>query len=245
MEKIDELKISGIRPVQEALRSGRTISKVLISENLSQALISELSRDARNAGIPVTVVPPAAIERETRGAHQGVLAYLPAIDFVPLKTLLKQVSSEGGALVMLDGVTDVRNFGAICRTAECMGFSGVIVAEQGTARIGTDAVKSSAGALLRLPVARVKNLVEACSEMGLAGIHIYSITEKGDMSLEEISFAAPLCLVLGDEGKGISRGVLQCSDHGVAIPMSGNIASLNVGVAFGMAAFAVQRQIRK
>lgn len=238
-----ELVIAGIRPVQEALRSGRAITKLMVSENLMQSLLSELTRMARAANVQVSVVPPAAIERESRGTHQGVLAFLSAIEFVPFKTLVSQVVAAKGALVMLDGVTDVRNFGAICRTAECMGFTGVVVAEQGTARIGTDAVKASAGALLRLPVSRVKNLVEACAELGLSAVHIYAISEKGNAVLNKVRFEYPLCLVMGDEGKGISKGVMLCADQEVMIPMTGSISSLNVGVAFGMAAFAVQSQL--
>lgn len=237
--------IYGARAVMEAMEAGLEIDKILIKAGLDSELRQDVSDAARSAGIPLQQVPVEKIERVVRGAnHQGVLAYVSLVANVDLEELLLQVKESGETplLLALDGVTDVRNLGAIARTAECMGAHALILPQQGSARINGDAVKVSAGALNHLPVCRVAHLQDAVHILQSYGVEIAACSEKAGQTVFEADLSGSVCLVFGSEEKGISQRIMKSADHLVKIPLTGKIESLNVSVAAGMVLMEVTRQ---
>ena len=196
--------------------------------------------------IPYQWVPVERLNRSVRGAHQGVIAYLTQIDYVDIETLVNNALalSDSPLLVILDGVSDVRNLGAIARTLECAGGQGIIVPAKGGAAINADAVKASAGALMRIDTCRVPNLRLAAYYLKQSGFRIVAATEKVDSLLYDARLTGPLAIVVGAEGTGISRSMLELADEKVAIPMAGEISSLNVSVAASVLLYEAVRQRR-
>lgn len=240
--------IFGIHAVQEALAAGRTLDKVWMDKAVAGGTLAQLKGRLRDAEVQVQFVPLPKIESLARGKnHQGVLAFLSLVDYQPLEEIVARVFEAGQVplLVLLDGVTDVRNLGAIARTAECMGAHALIVPAEGSARINADAVKTSAGALSHLPVCRERNLKKTITVLKASGVAVAACTEKAELTLQSLEARAPLCLVFGDEGAGISDTLLRQCDRLVKIPMTGRVASLNVSVAAGMALYEVIRQRRQ
>lgn len=231
--------IFGWHPVAEAIQAGKDIQRVMIQRDERGERTAALLRDLALRQIPVQRVPLEKLDRVTRKNHQGVIAWLSPIAYQPLEELVAGAWERGTApiFVALDGVTDVRNLGAIARSAECFGATGLILPAQGVAPIHEDAIKTSSGALLRLPVARAPQLTGALKYLSTAGIRIVGISEKGASPLPTTPLEAPVCLVLGDEGTGISTEVLALCDQRVAIPMTGSTSSLNVSVAAGIALY--------
>jgi 23S rRNA (guanosine2251-2'-O)-methyltransferase len=242
MEKTDY--IFGTRAVIEAVKSGRSIEKILIRQGLDNELFSELNQMIQDHRIPFQFVPNERINRVTRKNHQGVLAYLPAVDFARLETVIPGLYETGRDpfILVLDQITDVRNFGAIVRTAGCGGVDAIIIPEKGIARISADVVKTSAGAIHTLPVCRVKSLTQAIRYLKDSGIRVIAATEKASSVYTDISMAGPLALVLGAEDRGISASILQQVDEKVRIPLFGTIESLNVSVAAGVMIYEAVRQ---
>lgn len=239
----DEL-ICGVRPVIEALRSDHHVEKLLIRRDAGGAGLHELKQLAKELGVPWQPVPTEKLDRLTTTEHQGVIAFISQVPVQDLDGLIAQAYERGEdpLLIALDGVTDVRNMGGIARSAECFGAHGLVVPKMGTARLGSDAVKTSAGALLRKPVCRVDHLQGALQKAQEHGLRVVAVTEKAEVSLEASDLRGPLVLVMGAEDTGISPGILRMADQLALIPMAGSIGSLNVGVASGIALYEVLRQ---
>lgn len=242
MDKSDY--IFGIRAVMEAIEAGRDIDKVLIKKDLQGELASELLQLIKTHRIPVRRVPGQVIDRITRKNHQGVLATLSAVTYHRLDHLVPQLYEEGRLpfILVLDGITDVRNFGAIARTAECVGADAIVIPEHGSVSVGGDAVKTSAGALLHIPVCRERSTPLAVKFLKENGYMVVAVTEKGAVNYTEIDYTGPVALVMGAEDTGISPEVLKLAECGASIPMFGHIGSLNVSVAAGVIMYEVVRQ---
>ena len=236
----------GMHPVIEALKAGRRFDKVLLKTGLEGSQFKELMTLINEREIPYQWVPVERLNRSVRGAHQGVIAYLTQIDYVDIETLVNNALalSDSPLLVILDGVSDVRNLGAIARTLECAGGQGIIVPAKGGAAINADAVKASAGALMRIDTCRVPNLRLAAYYLKQSGFRIVAATEKVDSLLYDARLTGPLAIVVGAEGTGISRSMLELADEKVAIPMAGEISSLNVSVAASVLLYEAVRQRR-
>lgn len=236
--------IFGTRAVMEAINAQKDIDKILVNKELNNDLIKELLALAKQEKIPVVRVPEAKLNRTTRKNHQGVLAHISAIQYASLDNVIDECFSKGIAplILVLDRITDVRNFGAMARTADCAGVHAIVIPEKGSAQINSDAVKTSAGALNFLPVCRVKNLYYTVKDLKKMGLSVVSVTEKTDREMYEADFSIPTALVLGSEEDGISPEIMGISDEFVKIPLSGNIESLNVSVAAGVVIYEAIRQ---
>lgn len=236
--------IYGIRAVIEAAEAGKEFDKVLISNTLQSALAPELMTALKSRGILIQKVPVEKIDRITRRNHQGVLAILSAVSYCSLAALVPTLFEEGKTplIVMLDGVTDVRNFGAIARTCECAGVDAIVIARRGGASVTADAMKTSAGALAYLPICRENSIINAVKFLRDCGFQIVAATEKSDIPYTRADFTLPTAIVMGAEDTGISEDVLRFSTARVAIPERGHISSLNVSVAAGVMIYEAVRQ---
>ncbi len=236
--------IYGIRAVIEAAEAGKEFDKVLISNTPQSALAPELMTALKSRGILIQKVPVEKIDRITRRNHQGVLAILSAVSYCSLATLVPTLFEEGKTplIVMLDGVTDVRNFGAIARTCECAGVDAMVIARRGGASVTADAMKTSAGALAYLPICRENSIINAVKFLRDCGFQIVAATEKSDIPYTRADFTLPTAIVMGAEDTGISEDVLRFSTARVAIPERGHISSLNVSVAAGVMIYEAVRQ---
>lgn len=236
--------IFGIRAVMEAIESGKQIDKVLVRNDLNGQLAGELFSLLRAHDIRPQRVPEQKLNRITRKNHQGVIAFVSAVHYHNLRQVVPTLFEDGilPMLVVLDGITDVRNFGAIARTAECCGVNAIVIPERGSAAVNADAVKTSAGALLHLPVCRERSLREAVEYLRLSGYTIVAASEKADINYTKADFTGPVAIVMGAEDVGISQDILQLCDTMVSIPMFGHIGSLNVSVAAGVMLYEAVRQ---
>lgn len=236
--------IFGIRAIIETINSGKEIDKLLIQKGLGNDLIKELLKTARDHHVPVSQVPAEKLNRITRKNHQGAIAFLSAVRYASLDNIIDETYQKGKEpfFLILDRVTDVRNFGAIARTAECAGVDGIIIPSRGSAAINSDAMKTSAGALNYIPVCRVENLKSTITFLKDSGIQIVACTEKTDQSIYELNFNQPIAILLGSEEDGISPEYLKLSDFKGKIPMAGQIDSLNVSVSAAVAIFEAIRQ---
>lgn len=236
--------IFGTRPVQEALHADKEIEKILVQKNTTNEAIKNILHLAQNQHIPVVKVPVEKLNRITRKNHQGVVCYLSSVIYASLDNIVNEKYQSGKSpfLLMLDRITDMRNFGAIARTAECAGVDAIIVPAKGGALINSDAMKTSAGALHFMPVCRSENLKDTIIYLKNSGIQVIACTEKTDQPIYAQDFNAPVCLLLGSEEDGVSPAYLKLADGSVMIHMSGQIASLNVSVAAAIAMYEVVRQ---
>lgn len=236
--------IYGIRAVIEAIREGRSIDKLFIKKDLSGDLASELFGLMREHRIVAQRVPAERLNRITRKNHQGVIALLPAIEYTNLGNLVTSLYDEGVLpfIVVLDGITDVRNFGAIARTAECCGVNALVIAERGSVSVGADAIKTSAGALHSIAVCREHSITGAVKFLKDSGFNVVAVSEKANFNYTKGDYAGPTVLVMGAEDTGISPEVMKLCDTRVSIPMFGHIGSLNVSVAAGVMMYEVVRQ---
>ncbi len=236
--------IFGIRAVIEAIEAGKEIDKILVKKDLASDLADELLKVARDNRVVVQKVPVEKINRITRKNHQGVLAFLSAVTYYKLEHLVPQLYEDGRVpfVVLLDGITDVRNFGAIARTCDCAGVDAIVIPERGSVSVGADAVKTSAGALHYLPVCREHSLTWAVKFLKDSGYKVYGASEKASQSYLVPDYTSPVAIVLGSEEKGISDEILRLCDGLVAIPEYGHINSLNVSVAAGIMVYEVVRQ---
>ncbi|MCW3807691.1 23S rRNA (guanosine(2251)-2'-O)-methyltransferase RlmB [Plebeiibacterium marinum] len=234
----------GIRSVIEAINSGKEIEKVLVKKGLRGELYDELLETMKEANISWQSVPVERINRATRKNHQGVIAFVSAITYQDLENSLIQVFEDGKnpLVLVLDGVTDIRNMGAIARSAECAGVDMIVIPEKGGAPINADAVKTSAGALQHIPVCRVKNLFKAVDYLKKSGLQIVVATEKARDNYTKVDFSVPTAIVMGAEDKGVSAQVMKISDADTKIPIVGKISSLNVSVAAGILIYEAVRQ---
>lgn len=236
--------VFGTRAVIEAIKNGKTIDKVLIKKGLSNELFAELHALIKENQISTQFVPVEKINRVTRKNHQGVLAFISPVDFHNIEDLLPSIYEEGKTplLLLLDQITDVRNFGAICRSAECAGVDTIIIPDKGMARIGADAIKTSAGAIHNIPICRVKNITDTVSFLQASGIKIVAANEKGKTLYTNSDLTMPLGIVMGSEDTGVSKQILKIADEQLKIPILGRIESLNVSVSAALMVYEAVRQ---
>ena len=236
--------IFGMHPLLEALEAGREIDKILLKRGLRSEEVSRITALARERTIPLQIVPEERLTRLTRKQHQGVITFISEIEYTPLEALIPMLYEAGRSpfVLLLDGLTDVRNFGAIARTAECAGVDALIIPERGSVTVTADAIKTSAGALHRLPVCRVSSIMSAVSLLQASGLKIVAASEKARDVYTETELRLPLGLVLGAEDEGVSEEILRRADHIVRIPQVGAIGSLNVSVAAGILIYEIVRQ---
>lgn len=236
--------IFGTRAVIEALNARKEIDKILVNKELNNDLIKELLTLAKKEGIPVVRVPEAKLNRTTKKNHQGVVAHISSIEYASLDNVIEECFFKGVApfILVLDRITDVRNFGAIARTADVAGVHALVIPEKGSAQINSDAVKTSAGALNFLPVCRVKNLYFTVKDLKKMGLNVVSASEGSEKKMYEADFSLPTALVIGSEEDGISKELRGITDEFVGIPMAGNIESLNVSVAAAVLIYEAIRQ---
>ena len=234
----------GIRPILEAIQSGKDIDKIFVQKDSRSPQMSELLRTARQMQIPISFVPVEKLNRFTGQNHQGAVCFLSPINYSSLENVLPTVFEKGETplILILDRISDVRNFGAICRSAECEGVSAIVLPSKGAAQINSDAVKSSAGAVFNIPLCREESLKKTTQFLKNSGVQIISCTEKAEKFIDEIDFNLPSAIILGSEEDGISNELLIKSDYLAKIPMGGKTASLNVSVAAGIVLYEVIRQ---
>ena len=236
--------IFGIHPLLEALEAGREIDKVMMRRGLRTEESARILALARERSVPVQFVPEERLGRLPQRQHQGVIAFISEIEYTPLEELVARVYEEGRApfIVLLDGLTDVRNFGAIARTAECAGVDALVIPERGSVSVTADAVKTSAGALHRIPVCRVSSIAAAVGLLQSSGVRVVAASEKAEERYTETALQLPLGLVMGAEDHGVSTDVLRMADSITRIPQVGAIGSLNVSVAAGILIYEAVRQ---
>ena len=234
----------GMHPVTDAVRQGRRFEKVLLKKGLEGEQFRVLLDELTQREIPYQFVPLEKMNRLVRGAHQGVIAYLAQIEYVSFEEMVEGALSRKAnpVFLVLDGISDVRNLGAIARSAECAGVDGIVVPAKGSAAINADAVKTSAGALLRIPTARVGNLRTALYYFRDSEFQIVAVSEKAEDTMYDVNLRKATVLVMGSEGTGISEPVLNLCTVGARIPMVGETGSLNVSVATAVVLFEVVRQ---
>jgi 23S rRNA (guanosine2251-2'-O)-methyltransferase len=238
--------IFGIYPVKEALASSVVFDKVFIQKGIDSDKIESLIKDLGKANIPVSIVPFEKLNRLTRGNHQGIVAVTSPVSFHTLEDVVeKALESEKTPLfLILDQITDVRNFGAILRTAECTGVDAVIIQKTGGAPVSGDTVKTSAGAIFKIPICKVEHIKDAIFYLQGSGITTVAATEKANSEIYSVDLKKPLAIILGSEGKGVSKSVLGLVDERASLPLLGEINSLNVSVACGAFLYEVVRQRR-
>ncbi len=236
--------IFGLRPVIEAIEADKTIDKMFLQNGLQGPNIAELKKLLAKHGIRPNYVPVEKLNRFTRKNHQGVVAFISDVPFHKIEDVLPQIFEEGKPpfLLILDRLTDVRNFGAICRTAECVGVDAVIIPEKGASPINSDAIKTSAGAIYNIKICKEKNLAHTVDFLQQSGIQIFASTEKAQKLIYEVDFTQPCAIVMGNEETGISKEVLHHSDEKIKLPIEGKTQSLNVSVACGAVLYEAVRQ---
>lgn len=242
MEKSDY--IFGLRAIIEAIEAGRDIDKVFVKKDINGDLAKELLAKAKEHGVLVRRVPLEKLNRITMKNHQGAVAVLSAVPYYRLDNVIPLLYEEGRSpvMVVLDGVTDIRNFGAIARTACCAGVDAIVIPSRNSVSITADAVKTSAGALFHIPVCREHSTLDAIRQLKDNGYKIVAATEKGAVDYTKIDFTVPVAIVMGAEETGISEEVLRIADDLASIPILGEIGSLNVSVAAGVMIYEVVRQ---
>lgn len=236
--------IYGIRPVVEALRSGKEIEKIFLQSTLQGSLLQELKEEIAKRKTVVQYVPVEKLNRLTRNNHQGVVAVISLIEYYSFEEIVTQIIEKGKMpfLLMLDRVTDVRNLGAIARSAECAGVDAIIVPQYSSAQINEDAIKTSSGALLRIPICREQNLKTTINLAKEMGVNVYCATEKGGELFTQVPMKESLMIVMGSEDTGVSPEIIKLCDRKIKIPIKANIESLNVSVAAGILMYEVVRQ---
>lgn len=236
--------IFGIHPIIEAIEAGKEIERILLQKDQQSPQLKELLGLAATHHIPYQKVPVEKLDSITKKNHQGALCFVSAITYASLHNVLQAVFESGKApiILVLDRITDVRNFGAIARTAECCGVDAIVVPSRGSAQINGDALKTSAGALHHIPVCREDNLKATLTFLKESGLQLVSCTEKGKDVLGKFDFTTPVAMLMGSEEDGISEEYLKLSDAILKIPTVGKINSLNVSVAAGMMLYEMLKQ---
>lgn len=236
--------IFGLRAVIEAVQAGKDIDRVIVKRDLQGELFRELQEVLSMYEIPLQRVPLQRINRYTRKNHQGVLAFVSAVTYQKIENIIPMLYEEGENpfIVVLDGITDVRNFGAIARTCEVAGVDAIVLPARGSVRVNADAIKTSAGALHTIPVCREQNLKDAVQFLKNSGIKVVAATEKAAENYTSTSYKDPVAILMGAEDIGISSELLKISDSLVRLPVFGTIESLNVSVAAGVMLYEVIRQ---
>lgn len=236
--------IFGLRPVIEAVKADKNIDKVLVTKSLTGELAGELFKELRKRDITIQYVPIEKINKYTDKNHQGVIAFVSPVSYHNTEDVINSVMEEGKTplVVILDSITDVRNFGAIARTCECAGVHAIIIPSKNSVRISEDAIKTSAGALFNIPICKEDNLVDAIMLLQQMDIFVFAATEKAYDNIYDHDLTRPTAIVLGSEDIGISKPVLKRSDKLVKIPMYGKTESLNVSVSAAVVIYEAIRQ---
>jgi 23S rRNA (guanosine2251-2'-O)-methyltransferase len=237
--------IYGHHPVAEAIRAGKAVEKIYFQQGIRGEMEKEFRHLAKEHGIPLQVVPREKLNKMTKGAHQGVIAYLALVEFLSIEDVLPFVFEQGEnpLFVLLDGITDVRNFGAICRSAECAGAHAVVVPQAGSAPANEEAMKASAGALARIRICRVRSLFSTVEYLQESGVQVVA-TALGERSrpLYEADLQGPTAILMGSEGEGVHPKLLRMADAVVKIPQATDFDSFNVSVATGIVLYEAMRQ---
>ncbi len=239
-----ETYIYGIRPAIEAIKAGKELEKILLQNGLKGEGFRELFGLIKELELPYQFVPIEKLNRLSRQNHQGVISFVSEITYQRIEDIVPFVYEQGRMplFLILDRITDVRNIGAIARTAECTGVDALIMPAKGSGQINSDAIKTSAGALYKLPVVRSQNLKDTLKFLKDSGISIFAANEKSVSDYTTVDYNKPLALILGSEGEGISEEYLKLTDSTLRIPVVGEIESLNVSVASGVVLYEVLRQ---
>ncbi len=235
----------GIHPVEEAIKSEKIIDKLFIQKGINHPGIDEIIQSLSNKQTTINYVPIEKLNRLAKGGnHQGVVATLSPIRFYSIEEVVEEASNKETIplFLLLDQISDVRNFGAIIRTAECTGVSAIIIPKSGGAPITSDTVKTSAGAVFKIPICKVDHIKDAIYYLQASGIKTVAATEHTSKLVFDINFTVPVAIVMGSEGKGVSSGVLKLTEEKAALPLLGEINSLNVSVACGAFLYEVVRQ---
>lgn len=236
--------IFGIRAVIEAIQAGKEIDKILMRRDMTSELSRELFAALNGMQVPVQYVPLEKLNKLTVKNHQGAIAFISPVAYQRIEDIIPGIYEQGKMpfIVVLDGITDVRNFGAIARTCECAGVDAIVIPTKGGASISADAIKTSAGALLSIPVCREENLGNALKFLVASGIKLVAASEKATKNYTQAILSEPVAFIMGAEDEGVSPDHLRLCDEMVSIPMSGSIASLNVSVATGVLLYEAVRQ---
>lgn len=236
--------IIGRQPLIESLQSGKGIDKILFQKNISGEAVGIIRELAKEKNIPIQYVPIEKLNSVTRANHQGIIAFAALVQYLDLQQVIDHVVSSGEVplFVILDGITDVRNIGAIARTAVCCGAQAIIIPDKGVGALNEEAMKSSAGALEKINICRVNSLMKAVDDLHMNGIMVYASEMTAQKNLYELDFKEPSAIVMGSEERGVFQGVIKICDEQFKIPMKGNFESLNVSVATGIILYEAMRQ---
>ncbi|PWK19253.1 23S rRNA (guanosine(2251)-2'-O)-methyltransferase RlmB [Xanthomarina spongicola] len=239
-------QIFGLRAIIEAINSGETIEKVFLQKGLKGDLFNELETLIRKENINSSYVPVEKLNRLSNKNHQGAVAQISPIGFHDIEDLVLNVIESGKTplFILLDQISDVRNFGAIIRTAECTGVDGIIIQKKGGAPVNGDTIKTSAGAVFKVPICKVDHIKDAMFYLQASGIKVIAATEKTDNTIYDVSFKEPCAVIMGSEGRGINPSVLKLVNDKAKLPLLGEIESLNVSVACGAILYEALRQRR-
>lgn len=236
--------LAGRNPLIEAINSGQTIDKILLNKSATGENIQTIKSLAKQHNIPIQFVPNEKLNSLTNTNHQGVIAFKSAITYQSLQDVIDLVNNNGEIplFLILDSITDIRNIGAIARTAVCCGVQAIIIPDKGVGALNEDAVKTSAGALEQINICRVNSLMKMVDELHLNGIQVYASEMKADKMLFNLNFKIPIAIVMGSEDKGVTNALTKICDGTFKIPMIGNFESLNVSVATGMILYEATKQ---
>ena len=236
--------IYGRHPITDAINSGTSIDKIMLQQGIRGEFEKEIRHLTKANNIPLQVVPKERLSKFVRGNHQGIVGFLSMLTYYRLEDVLPMIyeKSETPLILLLDGVTDVRNFGAIARSAEVCGVHAIVIPQKGGARINEEAIKTSAGALTKIPVCREKSLISAMEYLQLSGIQIFASDLKATKKIYELDWTQPAAIVIGSEGEGVSFPVLKKVNENFIIPQKGTTDSFNVSVATGIILYEVMRQ---
>jgi len=239
--------VFGIHPVIEAIESGKEIEKVFLKKGTTNPAIADIKRTLKGKRIPFQEVPQEKLFRLTRKNHQGVIALLSPIEYQNFDEVVRRVIEAGKTplVLVLDRVSDVGNFGAICRSAECAGVDAILIPVKGSAQINSYAVKSSAGAIFNIPICRTGHILSEVRQLKESGLKIVACSEKGDETIYGSDLSGPMAVIMGSEEDGIGEGLMEIADIHLNIPMAGTTGSLNVSVATGIVLFERLRQSNK
>lgn len=237
-------QVFGRHPVIEAINSDKTIDKVLLQQDVAGEMAREIRKLCKEKFIPLQMVPKERLNRFVRGNHQGVMCWISLIEYQKLADVLPAIyeRSEVPMILLLDGITDVRNFGAIARSAEVLGAQAIVIPRKKSAQITPDAIKTSAGALLEIPVCREPSIIAAMEYLQQSGVQIFASDLKSRWEMKDVDFSVPCALVIGAEDRGVSRSLLNIVDKTFIIPQTGKTDSLNVSVATGIMLYEAMRQ---
>jgi 23S rRNA (guanosine2251-2'-O)-methyltransferase len=236
--------IFGVHAVIEALKAERSINKILIQKGIQKETFNELRDALKGQQFQLQFVPNQKLDSLTSGNHQGVIAFVTPIEYQEIESLVDQMLEKGDkpTVLVLDRITDVRNFGAIARTAECEGVDAILIPSKGSALVTSDAMKASAGALNRIPVCKTDDLKNSLFYLQQSGLRLIACTEKSATPLYQVNLRGSVAIIMGSEENGITQDLINMSDIKAKIPMRGEISSLNVGVATGMVLYEKLRQ---